>query len=57
MNAPPRHYKAVGDAARRGNPMAKNLVSMWKAQAIGAAIGIGPLLYVGWLLLDIFLRS
>jgi len=53
MIAPSRYYKAVGDAARRGDPMAKKIVSAWKAQAIGAAIGMIPLFYM----LGLFIRK
>jgi hypothetical protein len=57
MIAPPKYYKAIGDAARNGDPLAKQVVSMWKAQAIGAAIGMVPLFYVGWLMLNILIGS
>jgi hypothetical protein len=52
MIAPPHYYKAIGDSARRGDPIAKQIVSIWKAQAIGAAIGMIPLLCSGWLILS-----
>ena len=46
MIAPARYYTALRRSAERGNPVAKEVLRIYRVQAITAAICMIPLIYV-----------